>query len=166
MRRRQMLTVLALGGILMTAALIGRGQSAGPNGHFGPHGDHWMGGRAGLGPSPHALQQYLQLNDTQKAASHSLHQSLRDAVRPLFVESRQLHAQIQQALAAASPDAAAIGRLMISAHAIKQQIRAAHDNYEKSFTAVLNADQATRYNTIREFWKLMRTSRPGPFNEN
>jgi len=153
---RKLLNILAAGGLLTLTALTVQGQSPAPEGHF--HG-HRMG--AGhFGPPLHVLEEYLHLSASQTAAAQTLHQTLRDTVRPLFEQTRALHGQIREALDSATPDAAAIGRLMISSHWIHQQIRATHENYEKGFRALLNPDQVTRYNSFLELRKASRKQGP------
>ncbi len=117
-------------------------------------------GRRG-GPPPGLLEQgkgglssacldALGLSDAQKTAISQLHSDLGAAVQPLFVERRGFHDQIDAALQAATPDPTAIGRLVISDHAIGEQIRTEHQRFQTRFEAVLSPDQLTNFKALHK----------------
>jgi Spy/CpxP family protein refolding chaperone len=92
----------------------------------------------------------LGLSDSQRTAIAQLRSDLVAAVQPLFVELRGFHEQIDAALQVATPDPTAIGRLVISAHAVGGQIRTEHERFQTRFEAVLTPDQLTNYRALRE----------------
>ena len=87
----------------------------------------------------------LGLTDAQQTALAALRKQTADSVQAIVASADGLHQQIHSALAAASPDACAIGKLMIQAEGVRQQIESIHKSAEASFVASLTADQATRY---------------------
>jgi len=92
----------------------------------------------------------LGLSDAQKTAIAQLRSDLAAAVQPLFVERRGFHEQIDAALQTATPDPTAIGRLVIAAHGVGEQIRSEHERFQTRFEAVLSPDQLTNYRALRE----------------
>jgi uncharacterized membrane protein len=92
----------------------------------------------------------LGLSDAQKASITQLRSDVAAAVQPLFVERRGFHEQIDAALQAATPDAAAIGRLVIADYGVGEQIRTEHERFQTRFEAVLSTDQLTNYKALRE----------------
>lgn len=132
--------------LLATAAVWAQ---PGHRGHRGP-GMH--------GPSDAALTKYLGLNDSQQAAMKQLHQKLGDTVKPLFAAMRQKRQAIQDGLDK-NASAAALGQLLIDSHKIQQQIKAAHEGFDKEFAAQLTSDQAAKYASFQE---LRQSFRPDP----
>jgi Spy/CpxP family protein refolding chaperone len=92
----------------------------------------------------------LGLTDTQKASMQQLRQSLATAIAPLIEQRRSYRDQIDAALEAASPDPTAIGRLVIADHGVAEQIRAAQDQFETAFQALLTPEQLANYTALRE----------------
>jgi Spy/CpxP family protein refolding chaperone len=121
------------------------GHGWGP-GRMGAHGD----------PAAHAaerlarLTQVLSLTTAQQAAAKQLQDKLQTTVQPLFTEAREKHEAIREALDSNNADAAEIGQLMIDAHKIGGQMRAAHDEFEKAFTALLTPEQAAKFKALQD----------------
>ena len=87
----------------------------------------------------------LGLTDAQQTALAALRKQTADSGQAIVASADGLHQQIHTALAATSPDACAIGKLMIQAEGVHQQIESIRKSAEASFVASLTADQATRY---------------------
>jgi len=95
------------------------------------------------------LTSELGLTKAQQASWKTLRDQQKATVQPLFEAVRAKREAIHQGLDN-NADAATLGQLLIDAHKIGEQIRAAHDQYEKSFTALLNSDQVAKYQEIRQ----------------
>jgi len=106
-------------------------------------------------PAPHqfhnkaAFAKSLNLTDEQKAAIQPLRDELKTTTQPLMQQMRQQHAQIHASLEAGA-DAATIGKQMIAAHALQKQIKAAHDKFNESFSALLTPEQLTKFQALQQ----------------
>jgi hypothetical protein len=135
---------LALVALLAAVTLVGQtGHGRGPGAGFG-------GLSARKGGLSAACIEALALSDSQKASLEALRQEFASDVQTLFEQRRSLHDQIEAALEAANPDPTAIGRLVIADHGVAGQIRAAHDQFETRFKALLNSEQLTNYAALSE----------------
>ncbi|MEO6326223.1 MAG: periplasmic heavy metal sensor, partial [Thermoanaerobaculia bacterium] len=135
--------------LVLLAATSARAQ-----GH--PGGPPPPGGPGGPGPSPEAVATFLRLTDSQKAALGQLHEALEARVEPLRAQEKANHEQLEAALSAAAPDAAAIGRLVIAGKAIRTQLEAAHDAFDAGFTALLTDEQQARLAIFKEVLEALR----------
>jgi Spy/CpxP family protein refolding chaperone len=151
-RRRIMKRIIP---VFAAAALITAGAAVAQPGHFHggfSHGGFDRAGMPGAGMSERGVEKLtkaLDLSSSQQTAWQQLRDQLKATVQPLFAAARQKHEAIRTGLDA-NADAATLGNLMIEAHAIGKQIRAAHDKYEQDFTALLTTEQATKYDAIRQ----------------
>jgi Spy/CpxP family protein refolding chaperone len=146
-------TTPALCAAFLLAAAAVWAQSGAHRGHMG-----LAGGPGMHGPSDAALTKYLGLNDSQQAAMKQLHQKLGDTVKPLFDAVHQKRQAIKDGLDK-NASAAALGQLLIDSHKIQQQIKAAHESFDKEFTALLTSDQAAKYTSFQE---IRQSFRPDP----
>jgi Spy/CpxP family protein refolding chaperone len=113
-------------------------------------------------PRGDVLADYLQLTAAQKSAWQSARTAFETAVKPLHDQQRATHEQIEQALSGPSPDAAAIGKLVIAAHALGDQIKAAHDTLETTLQSVLTPEQKTKYDAFEAAQKFLQQHGPRP----
>lgn len=143
--------------LLCAAALVTAGAvAAQPGHHFRGGFDRAGGHEAGMSErGAERLTKALGLSSAQQASVQQLRDRLQETVQPLFDAARQKHEAIRDGLDN-NADAATLGNLMIEAHRIGKQIRAAHDQYDRDFTALLTTEQATKYNTIREMREQFR----------
>jgi Spy/CpxP family protein refolding chaperone len=137
--------------LLLAAAAVW--AQPGHHGHMGMAGGHGM-----HGPSDAALTRYLGLTDSQQASLKQLHQKMADTMKPLFSEMRQKHQAIKNGLDN-NASAAALGQLLIDSHKIQQQMKAAHESFDKEFAALLTSDQAAKYTSFKE---MRQSFRPNP----
>ena len=84
----------------------------------GPHGGPGFG--PGFGPDPARLAERLGLSEDQQAQLKALREKDREASRPLFEAARQAHEAFREALEAANPDPAAVGRAALAMHAAEK----------------------------------------------
>jgi Spy/CpxP family protein refolding chaperone len=93
----------------------------------------------------HRMVQQLNLTDDQKAAAKQLFQDLKTKLAPFHQTQKQLHTQLQTALAAPQPDAAAVGQIAIQIHQNRAQMKPVMDAFQQQFQALLNPDQLAKY---------------------
>ncbi|HEX9942286.1 MAG TPA: Spy/CpxP family protein refolding chaperone [Thermoanaerobaculia bacterium] len=92
----------------------------------------------------------LNLTDEQKAAAKKLHEEVAAKAEPLLDQHHQQWREIHEMLDAGNADATEIGRRMIAAHAIHQQVKALHDEAETRFAALLTAEQLEKFKEHQE----------------
>ena len=97
---------------------------------------------------PHALANFLDLTDAQIAAAEPLRETLHDTIEPLR-EQQHANAEAMRAAIDAN-DATKAGELMIANHAIREQIKAAHDTFKTAFEALLTDEQKAKFAQFQE----------------
>jgi Spy/CpxP family protein refolding chaperone len=114
--------------------------------------DQAHAGAAGMHPGAHfamhGLIAKLNLTDAQKAAAKQLFQDMKAKMAPVHQAQQQLHTQLQAALAAPNPDAAAVGQLVITMHQNRAQLKPVMDAFQQQFQALLNPDQQAKYKQL------------------
>jgi Spy/CpxP family protein refolding chaperone len=113
-------------------------------------------------PRGDALANYLQLTDAQKSAWQTARSNFEATTKPLHEQGRALHEQIEQALSSATPDATAIGNLMISAKKIGDRIKTAHDALDATLASTLTADQKAKFDAFKAARPPRREGPPPP----
>ena len=107
---------------------------------------------AGAGGPEHALPAriaaYLELTQDQIDAAQQLRQELRTKVEPLHQQQKDLRDQLRDELDSDSPDAAAVGQLVIDERAVGEQIRAAVEASRGAFEALLTPEQLVRWEAL------------------
>ncbi len=91
------------------------------------------------------MAQKLNLTAEQQAAAKQLAQDLQTKLAPLHQAQQALHTQLEAALAAPNPDAAAVGQLVIQIHQGHAQLKPAMDAFHQQLEALLNPDQLAQY---------------------
>jgi Spy/CpxP family protein refolding chaperone len=95
-------------------------------------------------------EQALKLTETQSASWDQLHRQHREALRPLFEKGRGLHDQIRRQLESSKPDPTALGKLMISAHALHGQREAARKDLDEKLAQILDPEQKAKWDLMKE----------------
>ena len=144
MKRILVLILILMVAIAAVAAPPRRGQ--GPNAQRG---------RTGL--SPEAMAEFLSLSDAQVDQLKALRESLKETVQPLREQRRENREAMEAAVTAG--DTTKAGELAIANYNIGQQLKAAHDSFESSFSALLNADQKAKWEVYQQIIKLRRPNR-------
>jgi len=139
------------------------GRNAGAPGAGGPPPGGGMRRPGGPGPGrgvlpPAALAKFLSLSDAQQTQAQALHETLEATVKPLFEEQRANHEAVKAAIDAGDTTAAA--KAMVEVDRVRDQIKAAHDAFKASFTAILTADQKAKFAVLDEIETLRRDARP------
>jgi hypothetical protein len=128
--------------LVLTAALPALAQEAGDN--------DGSGVIAYLLTHPRVLVNRLALTPDQVTATRQLLQRTRNAVGPLRQDIASLTRQIQEALAQSSPDACAVGQLVVDRKGKYDQIEAALQGFDDAFSGLLTPDQLAKYERLKE----------------
>jgi Spy/CpxP family protein refolding chaperone len=96
-------------------------------------------------PGVAALVNYLQLTPDQKAAWLQIHKDTATTMKPLAANALDLTKQLEAAMTASTPDPAAVGKLALSLHAVRAEIRDARKSSEEKLAAVLTPEQKTKF---------------------
>lgn len=107
-------------------------------------------GAEGRGHRLGRMAEYLQLTDQQQASARQLFQSFAEKARSLREGQRDVREQLRAALDAPNPDPAQVGRLVIQMHGTREQVRAARQEMDKSFAALLTPEQRTKYDALKD----------------
>jgi Spy/CpxP family protein refolding chaperone len=86
----------------------------------------------------------LDLTEEQKTAARQLHEDVMDRIEPLMEQHRAQMEEIHGLLDADNANATQIGQKMIAAHAIHEQMKAAHDEVHEKFVALLTEEQRAK----------------------
>ena len=100
-------------------------------------------------PRPARLAHYLEPTPDQVSAWKQIHTDTAALVQPLAATARETRTQLKAALESASPDPAAIGKLVIALHATRAQIRAARTDARAKLAAVLTPEQKTKFDALK-----------------
>jgi Spy/CpxP family protein refolding chaperone len=102
--------------------------------------------RAGRGAR---LAEYLQLTPEQAAAAKQLRSDTAAAMKPLVQNAQDLRKQLDAAMSATSPDAAAIGKLTLALRTARDEMRSARQASEAKFVALLTPDQKAKFDAFQ-----------------
>jgi Spy/CpxP family protein refolding chaperone len=147
MKRISILALITLIAVAAFAAPGRRPANAGPGGPGGQHGPREI-------LPPPLLAQFLGLTEAQIAQIQPLRETLRTTVEPLREHQRANQEQIRAAVD--SGNAAKAGELLVANHALREQMKAAHDTFETSFAAMLTPAQKAKWDVYREISHLRR----------
>ena len=111
------------------------------------------------GPGPQApafdnLKTYLGISDTTIQSIQQAIQKTQSTIQPLVQQIGEKHRAVADLLAKGSTDAAAIGKLILDAEAIRKQIRTQHDALQSTAQSFLTADQKTKLKALEDAAKL------------
>jgi uncharacterized membrane protein len=117
--------------------------------------------RAQAAPDPQPLSppavvaQFLGLSDAQATRFQQLLQALQTTVPPLAQQASTQQQALEQLLTAAQPDAAAVGRALLTIRATQGQIQQAIQTYRTNFTALLTTDQQQKLQAVTQAAQLI-----------
>ena len=100
--------------------------------------------------NPRALARFLKLSPEQLATFKTLRQELQADVKPLQDQLKPLQDQLKTQLGAASPDACAAGQTVVAIDGIRDDIRAAYEEFDQAFSAILTPEQLAKYEHLKE----------------
>ncbi|HKH46508.1 MAG TPA: periplasmic heavy metal sensor [Thermoanaerobaculia bacterium] len=100
--------------------------------------------------NPRALARFLKLTPEQVATFKTLRQELQADVKPLQDQLKPLQDQLKTQLDAAAPDACAAGQTVVAIDGIRDDIRAAYEEFDQAFSAILTPEQLAKYEHLKE----------------
>jgi Spy/CpxP family protein refolding chaperone len=100
--------------------------------------------------NPRALARYLRLTPDQIRTTQQLFTDLRKAVEPLRQNAKTLADTYKAALAATPQNPCAIGDAAIAVYNNNQRIKAAFEDFDTRFSAILTPEQLARYEALKE----------------
>lgn len=100
-------------------------------------------------PAVGVLIRFLDLTEEQSGTLRGLADTLRGTLQSLHEQAAPLRQQLHDLLAAGNADPTAVGQVVLSLAAIRDQGRAAFESFDSSFTAILTPEQQTRYQAFK-----------------
>jgi Spy/CpxP family protein refolding chaperone len=104
--------------------------------------------------NPKALARYLKLTAEQRATQKQLVQDLHDTTKPLYEQIEPLETQLRSQLEAASPNACNVGGTVVQIDGLRDQIRAAREDFDEAFSAILTPEQLAKYEALKDAIKI------------
>lgn len=101
------------------------------------------------GPGGPEGARFLGLSADQQAQAKQLREARRPQMQALGQKLRENHQRLQEALAAASPDPAAVGAIVIEGHGLQQQMWKLREEGDKAFRALLTPEQQTKLDALQ-----------------
>ena len=110
---------------------------------------------AAPGPPPaDAVKSYLGLTDAQIQSLLQIQQQERSAQQSTMAQLQQLHQSLQALVSAGGADPAAVGKIVLQAAALHQQMKQTASGFVTRAAGVLTADQQTRLAALQSAAKL------------
>lgn len=136
--RTRTITSALAGFALAASAALAQHAARGPVAP--PGADH---GRCGA-----RLTSALGLSESQQADLEALRQETAEAIQPILEQMHALHEKIDTAASASSPDACAIGTLVIQGQALRAQVESVRQAAEAKFVSSLSTAQKATYDNF------------------
>jgi len=99
--------------------------------------------------NPRLLARYLHLTPDQVTASQKLFTDLKAALDPLRQQEQTLRDAFEAAVSAANANPCDVGQAALAVHANQVKIKAALDDFDTKFSALLTPDQLARYEALK-----------------
>jgi Spy/CpxP family protein refolding chaperone len=141
MRRQPLLFAAAFAALLWVPALAAAAPARGP---------------AQILSNPRLLARYLRLTPEQVQQQRQLVQALRADVEPLREQRKALRDDLRAALEGGSPDACAVGAIVVDLSELRGQIRGELEEFDDAFSDILTPEQLARYEALKEAVRLLR----------
>lgn len=100
--------------------------------------------------NPRLLARYLHLTPDQVTATQKLAADLKATVDPLHQQGQKLRDAFQAAVSAANANPCDVGQAALAVHANDLKIKAALDDFDTKFSALLTPDQLARYEALKQ----------------
>ena len=100
------------------------------------------------------IKTYLGLSDTTLQNIQQTIGSKQSTIQALAQQMGEKHKAVATLLANGTTDAAAVGKLILEAEAIRKQISTQHDALQSSVLALLTADQKSKLKALEDAAKL------------
>ena len=141
MRRQPVLLIAAFAALLWVPALAAAAPARGP---------------AQILSNPRLLARYLRLTPEQVQQQRQLVQALRADLEPLRAQRTALREDLRAALEGGSPDACAVGAIVVDLSELRGQIRGELEEFDDAFSDILTPEQLVRYEALKEAVRLLR----------
>ncbi|MFL6236139.1 MAG: periplasmic heavy metal sensor [Thermoanaerobaculia bacterium] len=99
--------------------------------------------------NPRLLARYLHLTADQVTATQKLAADLKAALDPLRQQEQKLQDAFHAAVSAANANPCDVGQAALAVHANGEKIRAALEDFDTKFSALLTPDQLARYEALK-----------------
>jgi len=99
--------------------------------------------------NPRALAAYLRLTPEQVTVAQRLAAELKAKETPLLQAEKQLAETYRNLLEAANPNPCDVGQAALALRANREKIRAALEDFDTKFSAILTPDQLARYEALK-----------------
>jgi Spy/CpxP family protein refolding chaperone len=99
--------------------------------------------------NPRALAIYLRLTPEQVTVAQRLAAELKAKETPLLQAEKQLAEAYRNLLEAANPNPCDVGQAALALRANREKIRAALEDFDTKFSAILTPDQLARYEALK-----------------
>jgi Spy/CpxP family protein refolding chaperone len=106
--------------------------------------------------NPRLLARYLKLTPDQVKTLQQLAQDLQRTVQPLVEAGKPLRETLYNDLEAANPNPCTIGQDALALHENREKIKAAYEEFDRKFSAILTPEQLARYEALKEAARLLR----------
>jgi Spy/CpxP family protein refolding chaperone len=103
-----------------------------------------------LGPQPARVARYLQLTDDQKEGIRRLVEEHRASVGPVVERRRGLRDELRALMEQESPDAAAVGEVVLRLRAQRRSLQTSRDGLRERIAGLLNGEQRVRWEHLQE----------------
>ena len=100
--------------------------------------------------NPRLLARYLKLTPAQITAAQRLAADLKTVVEPLRQTQKTLRETLRADLDAASPNACTVGTDLLALRDNREKIKAALQDFDGKFSALLTPEQLARYEALKE----------------
>jgi Spy/CpxP family protein refolding chaperone len=130
------ITVLSMAIILASSGLLAQRGERGPR---GPRGD-----RDRSESQQQTLKEAIDLSDEQLSNINDLRRANRNEIREIFQSTRENGMQLREEMQKESPDAAAVGQLMIDAQSAPKRAAAKHRELSAALGGVLTDEQSSK----------------------
>lgn len=104
--------------------------------------------------NPRALARYLKLTAAQIDTMKGLLDDLHATTKPLYDQIEPLGTTLRAQLDVASPDALTVGGTVVKIDALRDKIRAAREDFDAAFSAILTPEQLARYEALKDAAKI------------
>jgi Spy/CpxP family protein refolding chaperone len=133
--------------ILLLCSVAGIASAQVPNELRGP----------ALDPPLHPMRivaQYFDFTQEQVDQIRGFLEIRKAAVEPLLKQIAAQEKDLHDLLGTTDPDPAAVGNMLIAIHQLKEQVKAARDQFDTSLEGILTPDQATKLHAVRRAARL------------
>jgi Spy/CpxP family protein refolding chaperone len=115
---------------------------------------------AQAGRAREALKTALSLSDQQIGQLTALRKEERQALQPVRQEMQQAQKALRDAMAAGTPDPAAIGKLTLQLRGIRQQVQQTNQTYRDRALGLLDDAQKTKVQNLQQAMRRLERIRP------